>query len=162
MRKLVLGVLSAAALGLMIAPAATAAPADGLAIKRGANAATLLEDVRWCRTRRWAAGGVGVVGGDATKQRRLSHAHDDPWRCLDPRACVARRDRRYGRSGNRDGDPARRRRGVDRHTSAVRHATRVRTAWLRHATRVLVISRKGRARPPFPPASVKMTQVAAD
>ena len=53
MRKLILGVLSAAALGLMIAPAAIAAPAEELAIQRGANAATLLEDVRWCRVRRW-------------------------------------------------------------------------------------------------------------
>ena len=53
MRKLILRVLSATALGLMIAPAAIAAPAEGLAIQRGANAATLLEEVRYCRVRRW-------------------------------------------------------------------------------------------------------------
>ena len=62
MRKLVLGVLSAAALGLMIAPAATAAPADGLAIKRGrerrdaARRCPLVSDPAlgcWWRRRCW-------------------------------------------------------------------------------------------------------------
>ena len=53
MRKQILRVLSATGLGLMIAPAAIAAPAEGLAIQRGANAATLLEEVRYCRVRRW-------------------------------------------------------------------------------------------------------------
>jgi hypothetical protein len=57
MRKMILGILSAAAFGLMIAPAAIAAPAEGLAIQRGANAATLLEEVRYCRVRRWCRGG---------------------------------------------------------------------------------------------------------
>lgn len=53
MRKLALVVLSAATLGLMVVPSAVAAPINGSAIQQGANAASLLEDIRYCRTRRW-------------------------------------------------------------------------------------------------------------
>jgi acid phosphatase class B len=53
MRRLFLAVVSAAAFGLLIAPSAIAAPANGPAIQSGANAATLIEDVRVCRVRRW-------------------------------------------------------------------------------------------------------------
>lgn len=53
MRKLVIAVLSAAALGVMIVPSANAAPINGAAIQQGAGALSLLQDVRYCRTRRW-------------------------------------------------------------------------------------------------------------
>lgn len=52
MRNIVLGGLAAMALGLLFIPAASAAPAAGFALDRGANATTLVDEVRVCRYRR--------------------------------------------------------------------------------------------------------------
>lgn len=51
MRNIVLGGLAAIALGLLIAPAATAAPADGGAIRNAARSASIVYEVP-CAMRR--------------------------------------------------------------------------------------------------------------